>query len=121
MTHFGINKNKLNDLKISKYFECEHDSKSIDWEDWQRNYEKFDLKKNCMQPIRRSRMFSPSSCVTNVREFWQQVLKSRKDKNIRNSNNEDSNLRVNKEIKNRRILNQEELDVKLKNLMIFLH
>ena len=111
MTHFDANMRNLKELQVSTISKYKSNVKSSDCEYWSRNYEKLDPERNFIKPVRRSRMFSPSSWVTNVREFWKQVLQKRKDDNFTVSNEENFKAKSNKEIKDWWMIDPEQFDM----------
>ena len=111
MTHFDANMRNLKEFQVEKSSKCKHNRKNSNLEYWPRNYEKICIENSFAQPIRRSRMFSPSDWVTNVKEFCQQVLKNRKERNFKFSNEENFKAKSNKEIKDWWMMNQEQFDM----------
>ena len=90
MTNFGSSIVRPEMAQISMQDTCRHRLKVSEWKKWLEKYTNSTMNQSFMQPLSRARMFSPSSWVTNVRKFRKQVLKSRKDKEVKNSSDDNS-------------------------------
>ena len=110
MPYIGTKTDNKKELQKVKSFICKHNINNTDCFYWWRNYWENDIEWSSIQPIRRSRMFSQNSWVPNVREFWKQILKNRKDTKAKNVAIEDSKFGSNIEDKNLSMMNQQQLD-----------
>ena len=65
---------------VAKWY---HGTETLDRKRFSKTAYTIELNARKNRPISRARMFSPSSWVSDVREFWNQVIESRKKKGIK--------------------------------------